>query len=40
MRLKAYLKLTVKGIIKQLPLILLTYGIFPIILALSLGYIE
>lgn len=40
MRLKAYLKLTVKGIIKQLPLILLTYGIFPIILALSLGYMD
>lgn len=40
MKLKAYLKLTVKGIIKQRPLILLTYGIFPIILALSLGYIE
>lgn len=40
MKLLAYMKLSIKGVFKQLPLIILTYVAFPIILALLVGYIQ
>lgn len=40
MKLLAYMKLSIKGIIKQLPRFILIYGVFPIIAVLSLGHIQ
>lgn len=40
MKLLAYLKITLKGIYKQLPAVILSYAIMPIALALLMGYIQ
>ena len=40
MKHKAFLKLTAKSTIKNLPRVLLAYGIFPIFLALIIGYFQ
>lgn len=40
MKLKAFLKLTAKSTIKNLPAILLSFGIFPIFLGLVIGYFQ
>lgn len=40
MKLLAYLKLNIKGIIKEFPSFVLSYGIYPIILALVMGYMQ
>ena len=40
MKLKAFLKLTAKSTIKNLPAILLSFGIFPIFLGRVIGYFQ
>lgn len=40
MKLLAYLKISIKGIIRELPAIMLSYAIYPMILALILGYTQ
>ena len=40
MKLLAYLKINIKGLIKEFPAFLLSYGIYPIIIALVMGYMQ
>lgn len=40
MKLLAYLKVSLKGIIKEFPAFLLSYAIYPIIIALVMGYVQ
>ncbi|MBU5425401.1 ABC transporter permease [Tissierella pigra] len=40
MKLLAYLKVALKGLIKEFPSFVLSYAIFPIILALVMGYVQ
>lgn len=40
MKLLAYLKVSLKGIIKEFPTFLLSYAIYPIVIALVMGYVQ
>ncbi|WMM25310.1 ABC transporter permease [Tissierella sp. MB52-C2] len=40
MKLLAYLKVSLKGIIKEFPTFVLSYAIYPIVLALVMGYVQ
>lgn len=40
MKLLAFLKVSAKGIIREFPAFILSYGIYPIILALVMGYVQ
>ena len=40
MKLLAYLKVSLKGIIKEFPAFLLSYAIYPIVIALVMGYVQ
>lgn len=40
MKLLAFLKISVKGIIKEFPTFLLTYALYPMIIALVMGYLQ
>lgn len=40
MKLLAYLKVSLKGLIKEFPAFLLSYAIYPIVIALVLGYVQ
>lgn len=40
MKLLAYIKLSIKSLIRELPAFVLSYAMYPIILALLLGYIQ
>lgn len=40
MKLLAFLKVSIKGIIKEFPAFLLSYGVYPLVLALIMGYTQ
>lgn len=40
MKLLAYLKIALKGIIREFPAFLLSYAMYPVILALVMGYVQ
>ncbi|MBU5484726.1 ABC transporter permease [Clostridium sp. MSJ-11] len=40
MKLKAYIKITLKGIIKELPMMLFVFAVFPIFLSCLYGYFQ
>lgn len=40
MKLLAYLKLSLKGLIKEFPAFLLSYAVYPIVLSLVMGYVQ
>ncbi len=40
MRLKAFIKLTLKSIFRELPVMIFTFAIFPIVISLLYGYFQ
>ncbi|MCS4464524.1 hypothetical protein JTT01_12065 [Clostridium botulinum] len=40
MRLKAFIKLTLKSVFRELPVMIFTFAIFPIVISLLYGYFQ